>query len=153
MNDPFQNDRYFRLLNEAVLLGVNRLIPDREFSQRGFSDLVEGQRKFAGTSLFRSKNYLLYQNSILVDPRIKQITKYLSHPSKEPDYRKGRSHRDFLVGLKEFLPSLHPSKLASCFDEHLESDLMALMKDDLGQVQSEHIIQLEKRIERSKSEK
>ncbi len=97
----YHNDRYFRILNQAVMSTLQRQLDQIEFAQRGFSDIVLGQRKLAGTSLFRSRNYLLYQASILVEPRIDLIERYLQHPSAEPDYRKGRSHRDFLMGLAE----------------------------------------------------
>lgn len=95
----YANDRYFRLLNQSVIDCFNRELPQLSFDQRGHSDIVHGQLKIAGTSLFRSRNYLMYQASILVDMQIAWIEKYLAHPSLEPDYRKGRSHRDFLTDL------------------------------------------------------
>ncbi|HYX38269.1 MAG TPA: hypothetical protein VE954_34640 [Oligoflexus sp.] len=95
----YANDRYFRLLNQSVIDCLNLELPDVAFDQRGHSDIVHGQLKIAGTSLFRSRNYLLYQASLLVDMQITWIEKYLAHPSLEPDYRKGRSHRDFLTDL------------------------------------------------------
>jgi lipoate-protein ligase A len=95
----YANDRYFRLLNQSVIDCLNRELPQLSFDQRGHSDIVHGQLKIAGTSLFRSRNYLMYQASILVDMQIEWIEKYLAHPSLEPDYRKGRSHRDFLTDL------------------------------------------------------
>lgn len=95
----YANDRYFRLLNQSVIDCLNRELPQLAFDQRGHSDIVHGQLKIAGTSLFRSRNYLMYQASILIDMQIEWIEKYLAHPSLEPDYRKGRSHRDFLTDL------------------------------------------------------
>lgn len=95
----YANDRYFRLLNQSVIDCLNRELPQLSFDQRGHSDIVHGQLKIAGTSLFRSRNYLMYQASILIDMQIEWIEKYLAHPSLEPDYRKGRSHRDFLTDL------------------------------------------------------
>jgi lipoate-protein ligase A len=95
----YANDRYFRLLNQSVIDCLNVELPQQAFDQRGHSDIVQGHRKVAGTSLFRSRNFLLYQASILVDMQIDWIEKYLAHPSLEPDYRQGRRHRDFLTDL------------------------------------------------------
>ncbi len=95
----YANDRYFRLLNQSVIDCFNVDLPHLAFDQRGHSDIVHGHLKIAGTSLFRSRNFLMYQASILVDMQIDWIEKYLAHPSLEPDYRKGRSHRDFLTDL------------------------------------------------------
>ncbi|MEO6096978.1 MAG: hypothetical protein ABIW76_15385, partial [Fibrobacteria bacterium] len=57
------------------------------------------ERKVAGCALYMPRDYVLYLASILVDPDIAAIEKYLAHPSKEPEYRSGRKHADFLAGL------------------------------------------------------
>jgi lipoate-protein ligase A len=35
----------------------------------------------------------------LVCPDLSLIERYLKHPKKEPDYRRGRSHKDFLSSI------------------------------------------------------
>ncbi len=100
VQDFYANDRYFRLLNQSVIDSLQPDLPEVSFGQRGYSDIVVGHLKVAGTSLFRSRNFLLYQASLLVDMQIEWIEKYLAHPSLEPDYRKGRTHRDFLTDLE-----------------------------------------------------
>ena len=57
------------------------------------------ERKVAGCALYMPREYVLYLVSILVDPDFSDIEKYLAHPSKEPEYRSGRRHGDFLGGL------------------------------------------------------
>lgn len=57
------------------------------------------ERKVAGCALYMPRDFVLYLVSILVDPDFTDIEKYLAHPSKEPEYRSGRSHGDFLGGL------------------------------------------------------
>ena len=57
------------------------------------------ERKVAGCALYMPRDFVLYLVSILVDPDFADIEKYLAHPSKEPEYRSGRSHGDFLGGL------------------------------------------------------
>ncbi|HKP97739.1 MAG TPA: hypothetical protein VJ385_18510 [Fibrobacteria bacterium] len=57
------------------------------------------ERKVAGCALYMPRDFVLYLVSILVDPDFSDMETYLAHPSKEPGYRGGRTHRDFLAGL------------------------------------------------------
>jgi lipoate-protein ligase A len=98
--DVFSNQRYFQMINglwaEALAdAGIHGLVT------RGHSDLACGDRKIAGTSLFRRKHLVVYQGSLLVDPDFELIAKALRHPSREPDYRQGRAHREFLTSAAE----------------------------------------------------
>jgi lipoate-protein ligase A len=96
----FQNDLYFRTINQLWADGIQKVC-GISVDQRGISDLAVGDRKVAGTSLFRRKHLLVYQGSLLVDPSWEHISRYLQHPTREPDYRQGRAHRSFLTSLKE----------------------------------------------------
>jgi len=66
---------------------------------RGISDITIGDKKILGSSLHRKKDLVLYQGSLLVDPPLELVTRYLRHPKKEPDYRRGRLHTDFITSL------------------------------------------------------
>lgn len=66
---------------------------------RGLGDVAIGDRKILGSSLYANKKVALYQGSLLVDPDLDLFLRYLPHPSKEPDYRQGRSHLDFVTSL------------------------------------------------------
>jgi lipoate-protein ligase A len=68
---------------------------------RGMGDLCLGEKKILGSSLYLGRGALLYQGSLLVDADLRLIGRYLNHPSKEPAYRKGRSHEDFVTNLSE----------------------------------------------------
>lgn len=76
-----------------------------ELETRGISDLAHagpaGLRKVVGCSLYMPRDFTLYLASIMIHPDIARIERYLAHPSKEPDYRSGRNHGDFIVGLRE----------------------------------------------------
>jgi len=139
----YANDRYFRLLNQSVIDCLQLELPGVNFDQRGYSDIVVGPLKCAGTSLFRSRNYLLYQASVLVDMRIEWIEKYLSHPSLEPDYRKGRSHRDFLVDMKalgqddaHYWRQTMAQNLPNFLRQHLAEDLIGAQDAQIPHVLS-----------------
>lgn len=101
----YQNKLYFQALNQAVIDALAERWPALSaLGQRGLSDITFEDKKVAGTSLFRSRNYLLYQASILADLDIVAIQRYLKHPTKEPDYRAGRDHKSFLTSLGEIVP-------------------------------------------------
>jgi lipoate-protein ligase A len=55
--------------------------------------------KFSGNAQRRKKNFLLFHGTFLLSFDIALIDKFLRMPSKEPDYREGRSHKDFLTNL------------------------------------------------------
>lgn len=66
----------------------------------GHTDLAIGSLKFSGNSQRRKKNFLLFHGSILIDLDINLVERILRFPSRQPDYRLGRSHSDFLRNLK-----------------------------------------------------
>lgn len=126
----YQNRLYFELINSAIIECLAVIWPGfAQLSQRGLSDIVYGDRKVAGTSLFRSRNYLLYQASLLVDAKADLIERFLAHPTREPDYRGGRSHADFIIGLNEICPILEPS----IYCAHLQTQLPVTLQTRLGE--------------------
>ena len=74
-------------------------VPDVQ--QLGVSDLAIGNRKIGGSCVYRTKGLLYYSTTLLVDHDPELVDKYLKHPPREPDYRIGRDHRQFMVSLKE----------------------------------------------------
>ncbi|MFH2002181.1 MAG: hypothetical protein ABIK28_21085 [Planctomycetota bacterium] len=68
----------------------------------GISDLVLEDRKIGGACIYRSKEILYYSTTLLVHPAMDKVTRYLRHPPREPEYRKGRSHALFMGSLAPF---------------------------------------------------
>lgn len=66
---------------------------------RGMGDVAIGDLKVLGSSLYANRQVALYQGSLLVDPDLDRIARYLPHPTREPDYRRGRSHAEFMTSL------------------------------------------------------
>ncbi|MDQ3000483.1 MAG: hypothetical protein M3Y08_04385 [Fibrobacterota bacterium] len=78
------------------------------------------ERKVAGSSLYMPRDFVLYLTSILVDPDFSAIGKYLAHPSKEPDYRAGRDHSEFLGALGPLSGKIvHAWELTACFEQKI----------------------------------
>jgi lipoate-protein ligase A len=149
----FQNKLYFDLANRALVGALASEWPElSDLRQDGLSDLKwpGGGRdlKVAGTSLFRSRNYLLYQASLLVDVRLDEIEAYLKHPSREPAYRKGRAHRDFLVGVGDLAKEATPRAVQKVLETKLSASIEALFGEELAQPMAEQFPTLLARAER-----
>lgn len=66
---------------------------------RGHTDLCIGDLKFSGNSQRRRKNFLLFHGTFLLNFDLGLVSEVLRMPSKQPDYRKRRTHARFLVNL------------------------------------------------------
>ena len=76
------------------------LFPGAAISVRGHTDLCLGERKFAGNSQRRRKQFLLFHGTLLLDCNLQCISELLRMPSLEPDYRASRPHAEFVTNLK-----------------------------------------------------
>jgi lipoate-protein ligase A len=60
-----------------------------------------GGRKISGNAQAQRRRALIVHGTLLVDFDYGLAEKVLRYPMREPDYRKRRSHREFLVSLRE----------------------------------------------------
>jgi lipoate-protein ligase A len=148
----FQNQEYFQRINQVVIDILGEMNPVlKELNQRGLSDISFKGKKIAGTSLFRSRNYLLYQASIVVEPDLALINACLMHPSKEPDYRQGRSHSDFMTSLFDIC-GLKPDDVLRQFDSRISGGLVAGLQTEIIEPIEAQFSALTARLVRSKSD-
>jgi len=66
---------------------------------RGITDLALGQSKFSGNAQRRKRKFLLFHGTILQNLDIELVERLLPMPSRQPDYRRNRPHRDFLTNV------------------------------------------------------
>jgi lipoate-protein ligase A len=71
-----------------------------DVSVRGHTDLALGPLKFSGNAQRRKRSFLVFHGTFLLDFDLQMISKLLRMPSKEPDYRKNRSHEAFVRNLE-----------------------------------------------------
>lgn len=95
---PAFPDAYFHAFAAAVARGLAGC-GVAGVKMRGVSDLCLLDRKIAGSSLRVWRDRVLYQVSILVDIDVALLERYLPMPSRQPEYRQGRGHRDFVTTL------------------------------------------------------
>lgn len=84
-----------------MIIGAIEKDHTAKFSTRGISDIALGEKKIMGSSMYRGKGKLFYHAVLNYNESPATFTKYLKHPSIEPDYRKGRMHHEFVTSLKE----------------------------------------------------
>lgn len=94
----------------ATVSGTNRFILGRTagalagllgepVAQCGDTDLVWRGLKFSGNAQRRRRTHLLFHGTILLGADLSLVEKYLPQPSRQPEYRGGRPHRDFITNL------------------------------------------------------
>jgi lipoate-protein ligase A len=67
---------------------------------RGHTDLALDGVKSSGNAQRRKKHFLLFHGTFLLHFDLALVEKYLRMPSKQPDYRQSRTHKDFLTNLE-----------------------------------------------------
>ena len=72
--------------------------------------------------MVRKKNLLFYSASILVSADVSLMERYLKHPPREPEYRKGRRHSEFVTNLATLFGSAEPESLANSLQQILLLD-------------------------------
>ncbi len=73
--------------------------PESRIAVRGHTDLAIDGRKFSGNAQRRKRHAVLFHGTFLLNIHLPIVSELLSMPSKQPDYREGRSHAEFLMNL------------------------------------------------------
>jgi len=77
---------------------LNTLLDGKVLIQ-GHTDLTLQGLKFSGNSQRRKRHYLLCHGSFLLNLDLALVERVLQMPSKQPEYRRHRAHKDFLTNL------------------------------------------------------
>lgn len=88
-------DAAHRLVMTRVLAAVQRQLP--EVQLQGVCDLTWRDRKFSGNALRITRGHVLYHGTILHGADVDLIAQCLDFAPRQPDYRKGRPHGDFVT--------------------------------------------------------
>lgn len=80
--------RVLRALEPAVRAGVE-----------GTSDLATGGAKFSGNAQQRKRSHFLHHGTLLCGFDLARVSRYLNAPEREPEYRRGRGHAEFVRNL------------------------------------------------------
>ena len=99
-NDPSKkNNEYFELFNGVILKAFQK-IGVENLGTAGISDLTLNDLKVVGSAIYRNKDQVFYHAVINIAGDIELMEKYLKIPTRQPDYRQNRTHRDFVTSFK-----------------------------------------------------
>lgn len=90
------------------------------------SDLVLDNRKIGGACIYRTRGMLYYSTTLLFRPDLELVERYLRHPPREPDYRSGRSHSEFMGSIAESTHLTDIDAFAGSVDMTLHDSLAGL---------------------------
>jgi len=100
----YEGREHLRLLDQIHLHvldiirdGLSPLISGIEHT--GICDLATRGRKFSGNSLRCKRDHLLYHGTLLYNFDLALVTRLLRMPPRQPAYRDGRAHSDFLTNI------------------------------------------------------
>jgi lipoate-protein ligase A len=109
---------YFNSYSEKIIEALRGLgIGDLSF--KGISDICLGDRKILGSSIYRNKDMVFYHAVLNRAESVEMMERYLEHPPREPEYREGRSHRDFVTSLARGGYDFSGEELRQAFLEEL----------------------------------
>jgi lipoate---protein ligase len=94
------NRKFFDRITQQIIAALKQAgLP--QVHQAGISDLAIDDRKIGGAAIYRTNDILYYSATLLLEADLKLLDRYLKHPPREPDYRKGRPHLDFVMNVGE----------------------------------------------------
>lgn len=115
---------FFRMVNSVVIEGLGEM-GVAELGSKGISDITIGNRKILGSSMRKVGNKLVYHAvlNIAEDPAL--FSKYLRHPRREPEYRAGRRHDEFVTSILNEGYSFTPDELMKMLNGRLALLMMS----------------------------
>jgi len=113
--DPNRVDihRIFEWGGAYVIRALSKLGVRAE--RRGISDVAVDGRKISGSAQARKWKATLLHGTLIVDLDRELLEAVLKQPLKEPDYRAGRSHRDFVTTLADLGNSWSRDEVTQAF--------------------------------------
>jgi len=111
----FRIKEYFWQINGYIIEALQSL-GIQHVNQQGHSDVCLGNCKILGSSMYRKKDLLFYTASLMITNDVHEIDRYLKHPSKEPDYRQGRLHTEFVTTIHQEYPELTVKTVQNTID-------------------------------------
>ncbi|MCA9193176.1 MAG: lipoate--protein ligase family protein [Planctomycetales bacterium] len=131
---------HLRMLDSAHQFVIDQLrhavqiATDSKIKMDGTCDLVVGGKKFSGNSLRIGRDWLIYHGTLLLEMDLNLVEDLLKHPPREPTYREGRKHTDFLTNLSASSSSLKQALIetwsASPTDERLPYDRISQLVEE-----------------------
>jgi lipoate-protein ligase A len=100
-NNPILNDlrASYAWISAKIIEALAALNVKAVFRPISDIALEGGELKISGNAQRRGKTHILHHGTILYNFDLDVISKYLNMPKDMPDYRKGRSHKEFVTNI------------------------------------------------------
>jgi lipoate---protein ligase len=124
---------------QKMRAALQPLLPG-EVSVRGITDLALGDRKFCGNAQRRRKKYLLFHGALLLNCDLELLSAVLKPPPRQPAYRAGRTHTDFVTNLQ-----LAPEEIKAALRQEwqVDSGISTYPQDSVARLVEEKYSQAE----------
>lgn len=86
-----------RAVLEPLAAALAKRVPTVRWE--GTSDLAMGAQKFSGNSLRCKRSHVLYHGTLLYDFPLRLVGNLLAFAPRQPTYRAGREHNEFVTNL------------------------------------------------------
>ena len=96
--------------------------------QHGVSDLVLHGRKVGGSCVYRTRGLLYYSTTLLCAQKMPLVDQYLLHPPREPEYRQGRPHDQFMGSLHDLCGINLNDQFLNNLNSHLCNSLSSIAR-------------------------
>jgi lipoate-protein ligase A len=110
-------DEAHRFVLGVIAEYLRELLPGVE--HQGLSDLAIADQKISGNSMRCKRNGFLYHGTLLYDFPLDLIEACLNMPPRQPEYRAGRSHDDFVMNAPASADDLRQALIAA-WDANME---------------------------------
>jgi lipoate-protein ligase A len=125
LNNEIKTHHYFKLINSSIINALSEM-GVIQLGNKGISDISIGMKKILGSSIYRKQKTLFYHAVLNISEPVENISLYLKHPKKEPDYRLGRKHEEFVTSLKNEGYSFSYNDLSAKIQESISALLSEL---------------------------
>lgn len=100
-SDPSIADlrRSYQFILAKVVHALKTAGVDAVFYPTSDIALTDSKKKISGNAQKRLRRFILHHGTLLYDFDLERITRYLKMPAEVPDYRRGRSHADFVANM------------------------------------------------------
>ena len=109
----------YRVILGKVIAALKQFGVEAVFCPISDIALAENQKKISGNAQKRSKKFILHHGTILYNFDLAQIKKYLNMPKDIPEYRRDRSHLNFVTNVSLAAPDIK-SALRNVFNVECE---------------------------------
>lgn len=106
---------YFHLIN-GIIMNTLKNAGIEDIQPKGISDIAIGMKKILGSAIYKKPDKIFYHAVLNYHEDVNIFDRFLKHPAREPAYRKGRKHSDFVTSIAEagyHIPILTIQKMLS----------------------------------------